>query len=321
LTPALTVKGGLRYSQDKKSFTVEDYNSAVFGTVPSINGLAANGPLAAKPKDNKLSWDLSVRYALDNSMNVYARAGTGFRASSVQGAGAFNNQSVATPENNTSVEAGIKADLFNKRARANFTVFSYEVKDLQLTAVGGGANSNILLNAKKATGQGFELDLQAFVTDNLLATFGLGYNKTQIKDPGLAVSVCAQCTVTNPKTAGGQALIDGNPLPQAPKVTASFTLKYSQPVGNGAEVYAFTDWVYRDKVNFFLYQSTEFTGKALTEGGLRVGYTWANGKYDVAAYGRNITNQIRIVGGIDFNNLTGFVNDPRTLGVQFKAGF
>jgi iron complex outermembrane receptor protein len=42
------------------------------------------------------------------------------------------------------------------------SVFSYTIKDLQLTAVGGAANFNILLNAaKKATGQGFELDLQA----------------------------------------------------------------------------------------------------------------------------------------------------------------
>jgi len=32
-------------------------------------------------------------------------------------------------------------------------------------------------------------------------------------------------------------------------------------------------------------------------------------------------NQIRVVGGIDFNNLTGFVNEPRTWGVQFKALF
>ena len=59
----------------------------------------------------------------------------------------------------------------------------------------------------------------------------------------------------------------------------------------------------------------------LTEGGLRVGYTWGNGKYDAAIFGRNITNQIRVVGGIDFNNLTGFINEPRTWGVQFKAQF
>jgi iron complex outermembrane recepter protein len=321
----LKLRGGLRYTEDKKDFNVEAYSNS--GFVPCVLSgkctlaqLASKGPLSASPSDGKLSWDLSASYALDRNTNVYLRAANSFRGSSVQGASAFNDQSVAKAETNDSLEAGIKADLFDKRARVAFNVFAYTVKDLQLTAVGGAANANILLNAKKASGKGFELDLQAYVTDKLLATASLGYNDTEIKDPGLAVAVCASCTVTNPKTAGGLALINGNPLPQAPKTTASFTLKYSQPMGNG-EVYAFTDWVYRSKVNFFLYQSTEFTGKALTEGGLRAGYTWGNGQYDLAVFGRNITNQIRVVGGIDFNNLTGFINDPRTYGVQFKAVF
>ena len=325
VSPELKLRGGLRYTKDKKEFKVEDYSNS--GFVPcvlskkcTLADLGKAGPLSASPSDGKVSWDLSGSYALDKDTNVYARYATGFRGSSVQGASAFNDQSVAKAETNDSIEAGVKADLFNKRARVAFSVFSYTVKNLQLTAVGGAANANILLNAKKAQGRGFELDFQSYITDNLLGTVSLGYNDTEIKDPGLAVAVCAACTVTNPKTAGGLALINGNPLPQAPKTTASFTLKYTQPVANG-EMYAFTDWVYRDKVNFFLYQSTEFTGKAMTEGGLRVGYTWGNGKYDVAAFGRNITNQIRIVGGIDFNNLTGFINDPRTFGVQFKALF
>ena len=222
-----------------------------------------------------------------------------------------------------SIEAGVKADLFNRRARVAFDVFTYTVKDLQLTAVGGAANANVLLSAKRAKGQGFELDFQAYLSDRLLATVGVGYNDTQIQDGGLQVATCAACKVTDPtRVVNGStvALIDGNPLPQAPKTTANFTLKYTQPMGQG-DLYVYTDWVYRSTVNFFLYESTEFTGKALTEGGLRVGYTWANGKYDVAAYARNITNQIRAVGGIDFNNLTGFINEPRTLGVQFKATF
>ena len=41
----------------------------------------------------------------------------------------------------------------------------------------------------------------------------------------------------------------------------------------------------------------------------------------VALFGRNITNQIRLLGGIDFNNLTGMINEPRTWGAQFKADF
>ena len=332
VSPELKLRAGLRYTKDKKTFNVEDYNNS--GFVPCVLSgkctlaqLGSFGPLSASPNDSKVNWDLSGTYALDKNTNLYARAATGFRGASVQGAGAFNDQSVAAPESNTSIEAGIKADLFDRRARLNFGVFSYRVKDLQLTAVGGAANANILLSAKKATGQGFEMDLQAFLTDRLLATLGIGYNATKIKDPNLLVAFCAACTVTDPQvtvsTPAGpaqRAVIDGNPLPQAPKTTLNFTARWSQPTPDG-EWYVFTDWVYRSKVNFFLYESTEFTGKALTEGGLRIGYSWGNGKYDAAIFGRNITNQIRIVGGIDFNNLTGFINEPRTWGVQFKTSF
>ena len=150
------------------------------------------------------------------------------------------------------------------------------------------------------------------------------------KDSNLLIDACGDgCTVRNRivrpvNPAIGKfaptVSIDGNPLPQAPKKNLNFTLRYSIPTKDG-EWYAYTDWVYRSKVNFFLYESVEFTGKSLTEGGLRLGYVWGNGNYEVAAYSRNITNQIRVVGGIDFNNLTGFINDPRTYGLQFKAKF
>lgn len=328
VSPALKLRGGLRWTQDKKDFSVEAYDNS--GFVPCVLSgkctlaqLAAQEPdknLSASPKDSKLSWDASGTYALSKDVNLFARVATGFRGSSVQGAGAFNGKSVAAAESNLSFEAGVKADLLDRRARLSFSAFNYTVKDLQLTAVGGAANANILLNAKKAKGQGFELDLQALLSDQLLATLGLGYNDTKIRDKNLAVAVCAACTVTDPKTSAGLALIDGNPLPQAPKLTSNFTLRYTVPVGSG-ELYAYTDWVYRSKVNFFLYESTEFTGKALLEGGLRVGYSWGGGKYDAAAYVRNVTNQIRVVGGIDFNNLTGFINEPRSVGVAFKAMF
>jgi iron complex outermembrane receptor protein len=310
VSPALKLRAGLRYSWDKKDLTVEEYSGGL-GTLDATSG---------HTQDNKASWDLSGTYTVNPGINLYARAANGFRASSIIAAGPFNGQSIADPETNTSFEAGVKADLWDGRARVNFGLFYYTVKDQQLTAVGGSSNANLLINADKMVGSGFELDGQALLTDNLLATLGVGYNKTKIKDSNLAVNVCAQCTVTDPRTAGGQALIDGNPLPQAPETTVNFTLRYGQPIANG-EWYALTDWVYRSKINFFLYESVEFTGKSLTEGGLRLGYLWGNGKYEAALYGRNITNQIRVVGGIDFNNLTGFINEPRTWGAQFRANF
>jgi len=38
-------------------------------------------------------------------------------------------------------------------------------------------------------------------------------------------------------------------------------------------------------------------------------------------FGRNITDEEVAVGGIDFNNLTGFLNEPRIWGVQFEVKF
>ena len=125
---------------------------------------------------------------------------------------------------------------------------------------------------------------------------GGSINDTKIKDPSLAVAGCAQCTITDPTVViGGSTFykIDGNPLPQAPKYTMNLTARYGIPMGAGAEVFFYTDWVYRSEVNFFLYKSTEYRGKALVEGGLRAGYGWGSGKYEASVFGHNITNKVR----------------------------
>jgi iron complex outermembrane receptor protein len=314
LSKDASLRAGLRYTKDKKDFAT----TAIQGSINTSNGTTAS------TNDGKLSWDLSGTYALSPALNAYARVATGFRGSSIQAASAFGGQTQAGPETSTSYEAGIKGDLLDKRARIAIGFFHYDVKDLQLTAVGGSANVTKLINAKKATGDGVEFNLDAYLTNTLLVTLGGSVNATKIRDASLSVPKCAQCTVTDPAVTVGTATfysINGNALPQAPKYTLNLTARYGIPAGPGAEYFVYTDWVYRSKVNFFLYESIEFTGKALTEGGLRVGYLWGNGKYEAALFGRNITNQVRAVGGIDFNNLTGFINDPRTWGAQFKMSF
>ncbi len=314
-SPQFSMRAGLRYTQDKKTLLTQPLPAG------DPNPTDISKGLGSKSDDSKVSGDLSGTYKLDKDTNIYARVATGFRGSSIQPAGPFGPLNQAGPETTTSYEAGIKSDLWDKRGRAAFTVYSYEVKDQQLTAVGGGSNAVRLLNAAKSVGQGVEASLDAYVTPNFLVTGNLSYNHTEIQDPTLAVGVCASCTVLNPKNAAGQALINGNALPNAPEWIYNFTARYGIPMANGGEFYLYTDWSYRSEVNFFLYKSTEFTGQSLLIGGLRAGYTWDNGKYEVAVFGRNITNQVKVTGAIDFNNRTGFINDPRTWGVQFKAQF
>ncbi len=334
-TDKLKLRGGVRYTQDKKDFAASILESAPFGA-------PVDGPFVVNTDVDDVSWDLSAVYALNDDVNFYGRVAKGFRAPSIQGRLLFQpvdpatgeviapngGVSTADSEEVISFEAGVKADLWDKRARLGFNVFRYEVDGQQLIAVGGAANVATLLNADKTIGQGFELDLEAYLTDNLLVTVGSSYNDTEIDDPGLMVAPCgADCTVTDPIYRLGDeepalAIIDGNPLPQSPKWVHNVTARLGIPFGaDGNELYFYTDWAYRSEVNFFLYESVEFRGKSSLEGGLRVGYGWNYGTYEVALFGRNITDQTRIVGGIDFNNLTGFINEPRTWGVEFKARF
>ena len=312
----LKLRGGLRYTKDTKDFVADRIQAPPFSST-------FIGRRTAHTSANNTSGDFSATYALADTVNVYGRVATGFRAPSIQGRLLFGDTlSVAKSEKVTSFEAGVKADLFDRRARASFSVFSYTIKDQQLTAVGGAANFNQLVNAAKTTGNGAEFDLQVMATDSLLLTLGGSLNKTRIKDSDLAIQACGSgCTVQDPVgSRPGTYSIDGNPLPQAPKVTLNFSARYAMPVAGG-EMFVLTDWFYRSKVNFFLYEAAEYTGKALTEGGLRVGYSFGGGKYEAAGFVRNLTNQVRVVGGIDFNNLTGFINEPRTFGASFKANF
>jgi len=308
----LKLRAGLRYTDDKKDFTAT-----------RVEPPAVSGPHPVNLESTNVSWDLSGTYVLTKETNLFARAATGYRAPSVQGRmfGLASRPSTAGAEKVLSVEAGIKQDLFNRRARLSASIYRYTVKDLQLTATSGSINENKLINAEKAVGQGVELDFQANLADGLAASIGASYNDTEVKDPNLSIQKCgAGCTSTDPSPVGapGLALVDGNPLPRAPKVQANFTLRYSKEVGNG-ELYAFTDWSYRSSYNFFLDEAVEYKAKSLLEGGLRIGYKWDN--YEVAVFGRNITDRQQLLGTINFNNLTGIVNEPRSYGAQFKATF
>jgi iron complex outermembrane recepter protein len=317
------MRGGVRYTNDKKDFVAQRFDSPLFPLLPFISETL--GPIFVNTSDSDVSWDLSANYEMSDSVNFYARVAKGFRAPAIQGRILFGDVvTTADAETVISYEAGIKADFWDNRARVNFSLFNYRVSDQQLTAVGGGQNFNQLINADKTTGRGFELDAQAYLTDNLLVTLGASYNDVEINDPNLLVQVCGGgCTVLDPTVViGGNTLarIDGNRLPQSPKVISNFTARYGIPMANG-EFFVYTDWSYRSEINFFLYEAAEFTGKPLVEGGLRIGYNWDDARKEVALYGRNITDKVAVVGGIDFNNLTGFVNEPRAFGVQFTSKF
>ncbi len=328
----LTLQAGARSNNDKRNFVT----SRPVDTRPGFLGFG--GPVApqnTKVKSNVLTWDVSALFEATDNVNLFARVARGYRAPSIQGRLAFGRtNSVANSEKTMSYEAGIKSE-FGNIARINLTGYYFNTKDLQLTAVGGTSNFTTLLNAAKVDGYGLEAELELKPADGFELTAGLSYNKNKIKDKNAFSTGCGTvnnvpiCSVTDPLVrtlVSGLPFVDdtrvysinGNQLPQSPKFSVNWTAGYSLPVGDG-KVYAYTDWAYRSKINFFLYESVEFNDDHLLEGGLRAGYK--TDSYDIAGFVRNITNDGSAVGGIDFNNLTGFVNEPRIWGVEASYKF
>jgi len=302
----LKLTAGLRWTSDEKSLT----------------NIVAPIPFAKiNVSDEQVSWDLSAFYDVSDTVGLYGRVARGFRGPTIQGRDVafFGAPSVAQSETILSWEAGFKSELFDRRVRLNGAVFTYTVNDPQFTAVGGSGNIVRLLNAKEGGAWGFELDGEWVVNENLLLTAGYSYADTEIKDNALAVGVCAQCTVTDPLNSQNRALINGNPFPNAPEYMFDVSARYSVSLGNGGELFAFTDWSVQGKTNLFLYESKEFVTDGNFEGGLKVGYAREDGSWEVALFGRNITDEANIKGGIDFNNNTAFVNEPRVIGVALTA--
>ncbi|ATQ43148.1 TonB-dependent receptor [Caulobacter mirabilis] len=305
VTEPLKITGGLRYTSDEKDLKV----------------LAGPNPAApVSISDERVSWDLSAFYEVTPDVSLFARVASGFRGPSIQGRDVafFNPPSVAQSETIMSYEAGFKSELFSRRVRLNGAVFTYKVEDPQFTAVGGGGNFNRLINAEAGKAWGFEVDGEWIVTDNLVVTGGYSYAKTEIDDSKLAVAGCAQCTLTDPLNGFGQALVDGNPFPNAPEYILDFTARYSIPYEDG-EFFVFTDWSVQGKTNLFLYESKEFNSDGNFEGGLKLGWAKLDGSLEAALFVRNITDEDNLEGGIDFNNNTGFVNEPRVIGVSLSA--
>ena len=150
----------------------------------------------------------------------------------------------------------------------------------------------------------------------------MGYNDTEIDDANLRIPVCGSgaCTVSDPLDLNGFAIVDGNPLPNAPEWNYNIRLQYTLPVASG-EFYAATDWMFQSDMQFLIYDAVEFHSGDIMEGGIRVGFAAASGRWDAAVFGRNITDEENLKGVIDFNNNTGFVNDRRIWGATFSYYF
>lgn len=321
----LTLTGGARYTEDRKRTEL---------TKPATTGATVNFPATA-PREVRLvgrepSWDVSALYEVDPTVNLYARVARGFRGPTIQGRSAVFGTPFSTADSETimSYEAGVKTQP-TSRLRFNATGFTYKVSDIQLN--GNDANGNgVLFNADHANAYGVEAELDWRPIRNITFSLGASALHTEIKDKNVYAQVCflagsPTCTVLDPTrnvTVFGApavvAQIDGNPLPNAPRWQLDAAVRYDIPLATGANLFVATDFNMQGYTNLVLYRTREFYAENNLELGLKAGITTADGKYEIAAFARNITDEKNLKGVIENYNAAVF-NEPRIIGVSVAA--
>jgi iron complex outermembrane receptor protein len=322
---------GVRYTDDEKDYRVDQYGQLLVDA--GFDGFIDAFFSPINVSDDEVSWEVSANYAMSDSSSLFGRVSSGFRAQTIQGRDVafFGTPTVAVPETITSYEIGYKADLADNRLRLNAAVFYYTIDDMQFSIIGGTGNAQQVINAKEGEATGGEVDLEWLATDNLMFTLGFAYNNTEIKDPSLSTTPCAYneqpggtgCTPTQPldPSDSTKRLINGMPFPRVPESSWNFSARWGTPVGTDGEVFVFTDWIWQGESVMPLYESIEFDLDSQFEGGLKIGYRDLANNWEVALFGRNITDEENVKGFIDFSNLTGFVNEPAIWGIEGRVAF
>lgn len=163
-------------------------------------------------KGSKPTWLAGVNYRPTNDILTYLKWSSGFISGGYFATLRFD------PETAESWEAGIKADLFDKRVRANLALFHAKYTGLQFIASGVSAGvpavPQVILNGGSARAQGFEFDATVVPTDGFTLGGNVGHTDFKYTEVNPAVGTLATFRpVYRPRwTAGLWAQYDNEDL-------------------------------------------------------------------------------------------------------------
>jgi iron complex outermembrane receptor protein len=136
-TDALTFVGGVRYSDEEKTYTYFRHNSdgSDVTNPAGYNGLVAglNGR-SATFEGTRTDYRVALNYQLTDDIMAYTQVATGYKGGGVNPRPFFPSQTLSfEPETLTAYEVGLKTSLFQNRMRFNTAAFFNRYNDIQLT--------------------------------------------------------------------------------------------------------------------------------------------------------------------------------------------
>lgn len=362
LTDKLTAKGGVRYTDSKTTayncgYTDNNgYVDILFNFLGSLNlnGLnpaptfAPIGPGGCYTLNNQgvpgepfqdtlhehnVSWRAGLDYKLDPHTLVYANISRGYKAGSFPALAAAGYVGLAPvkQESVTAFEAGVKAQMFDRRIQLNAAGFYYDYKNKQirgklLDPIFGVLD--VLINIPKSSIYGAEADVTIRAAEGLTLAGSVTYLHSAVKqNPAFP---------RNFDILGNQRDFIGTALPYTPQWSGTVSADYRFKLGSGtpfmgAEMHfqAGEDAALAGGSIIWPTDPAVFAAHApglpyvyripsYATVGAHIGYEAADGAWRVMLWGKNLTNKYYITSVIPASDSTSrLAGLPVTYGITF----
>lgn len=200
MTDRLDVTAGLRYARNSQR------------QEQIASGRLINAVPQRSSADSVATYLANVRYRWADDVMPYLRFATGYRPGGPNPVlNDLEGRPLAPPtfaaDRLTSYEAGIKFGSPERRLTADLALYRVDWDDMQILATRNGLG--VTANAARASSQGLELTVMALPLRQLMLAGALGYTDARLSDDA--------------PDLGGVA---GESLPDAPKISATFSVDY-----------------------------------------------------------------------------------------------
>ena len=253
----LRLVSGLRYTED--SFATRVGNFFAFET----NGFVYTEDESAEEVTGKLT----MEYDFQDDAMYYISVTRGFKPGGTNLTYGFTTQAeldadfrfssklvdpLVLPafqaETVDSIEFGIKADLYDGRARANLAIFDYSYDNLQIQATDPDVFRGGVVNIPESEVSGVELELTGILTDSLTLDANLAFLDTEITGSFLYLdNINAEQFGfgDEDKRLAAATDIKGNELAKSPEYTADVNLSYVADFPSGNTMTSTLQYIYR----------------------------------------------------------------------------
>jgi len=288
VTDALTLNGGIRYTDEDKEYTYSRLN--VDGTVgqPLVGSL--NG-VTGRYSHNRVDYRANIQYQWTPEVMTYAQFSTGFKGGGINPRPYFPSQvQPFGPETIDAYEIGLKSDLFGRRARINISAFYNNYNNIQMTLLScpqynptppgpdvPGLPCALPANAGDAHVKGVELEtslrpVEGFLIDGSVSY--LDFNYTRI----------------DPAASGPGGVLKGYTAPFTSKWKWSLGAQYAIQLGDKGSLTPRVD---------ASYQSGVYTNAVNAPTNRVAGYTVANGRVTWQNPGKDLEVSVEVTNMFD----------------------